>query len=101
MDPWKRKGHGLLGFHPNHVHYISMLMLHEIATSVCACVWPKITSVCTLSKGFQVFVVICDFHLRHSHYWCLALKLQGINTHQKVCNSSSSFMFKSSPCHAR
>ena len=46
MDPWKRKGHGLLGFHPNHVHYISMLMLHEIATSVtsvtsvCACVWP-------------------------------------------------------------
>ena len=38
MDPWKRKGHGLLGFHPNHVHYISMLMLHEIATSGTSCV---------------------------------------------------------------
>ena len=57
MDPWKRKGHGLLGFHPNHVHYISMLMLHEMPTRVTSgtsCVsfgvWPKITSVCTLSK---------------------------------------------------
>ena len=63
MDRWKRKGHGLLGFHPNHVHYISMLMLHEIATSVTSvvlCVWP-IFYVCMHSlKVFQVFVVICD-----------------------------------------
>jgi len=54
MDPWKRKGHGLLGFHPNHVHYISMLMLHEIATSgtscVRLCVWPISMCVYTLSK---------------------------------------------------
>ena len=60
MDPWKRKGHGLLGFHPNHAHYISMLMLHEIATSVVLCVWP-IFYVCIHSlKVFQEFVVICD-----------------------------------------
>ena len=51
MDPWKRKGHGLLGFHPNHAHYISMLMLHEIATSVVLCVWP-IFYVCILSQSF-------------------------------------------------
>ena len=51
----ERKGHGLLGFHPNHAHYISMLMEHEMATSelVCvrACVWPKI-QVCILSQSF-------------------------------------------------
>ena len=59
MDPWKRKGHGLLGFHPNHVHYISMLMLHEMPTSVtsvtrkyvCLCVTDFI-SVYTLSQSF-------------------------------------------------
>ena len=49
MDPWKRKGHGLLGFHPNHVHYISMLMLHEIATSGTSCVR---LCVYTLSQSF-------------------------------------------------
>ena len=60
MDPWKRKGHGLLGFHPNHVHYISMLMLHEIATSVVfVCV--AVFYVCIHSLNvFQEFVVICD-----------------------------------------
>jgi len=57
MDPWKRKGHGLLGFHPNHVHYISMLMLHEIATSelvslVCVLVCGRFYSVYTLSQSF-------------------------------------------------
>ena len=46
MDPWKRKGHGLLGFHPNHVHYISMLMLHEMATSV-----TSVTRVCVFVCG--------------------------------------------------
>ena len=53
MGPWKRKGHGLLGFHPNHVHYISMLMVHEMVTSelvcVCLCVAEN-TSVYSLSK---------------------------------------------------
>ena len=34
----ERKGHGLLGFHPNHAHYISMLMEHEMATSELVCV---------------------------------------------------------------
>ena len=57
MDPWKRKGHGLLGFHPNHVHYISMLMVHEMATSelvcVCLCVAEN-TSVYTLSKFSKI-----------------------------------------------
>ena len=54
MDPWKRKGHGLLGFHPNHVHYISMLMLHEIATSelVWFCVCGRFLCVYTLSQSF-------------------------------------------------
>ena len=55
MDPWKRKGHGLLGFHPNYVHYISMLMLHEIATSGTSCVRlcvADFTSVYILSQSF-------------------------------------------------
>ena len=56
MDPWKRKGHGLLGFHPNHVHYISMLMLHEMATSVtsvCVLCVTDFISVYTLSLKFS------------------------------------------------
>ena len=60
MDLWKRKGHGLLGFHPNHVHYISMLMLHEIATSVVfVCVADFYVCIHSL-KVFQEFVVFCD-----------------------------------------
>ena len=60
MDPWKRKGHGLLGFHLNHVHYISMLMLHEIATSVCMLVCGRKYKCVYSLKVFQEFVVICD-----------------------------------------
>ena len=47
------KGHGLLGFHPNHAHYISMLMEHEMATSELVCVLVcgrKLVCVYTLSK---------------------------------------------------
>ena len=55
MDPWKRKGHGLLGFHPNHAHYISMLMEHEMATSGTSCVrlrCGRFLCVYTLSQSF-------------------------------------------------
>ena len=52
----ERKRHGLLGFHPNHAHYISMLMEHEMVASVtselmcvCLCVAEN-TSVYSLSK---------------------------------------------------
>ena len=51
----ERKRHGLLGFHPNHAHYISMLMLHEIATSGTSCVsfvCGQKLQVCVLSQSF-------------------------------------------------
>ena len=59
----ERKGHGLLGFHPNHAHYISMLMEHEMATSELVCVSLCVAEIykCVYSlKVFQEFVVFCD-----------------------------------------
>ena len=62
----ERKRHGLLGFHPNHAHYIKKHMMQEIGPKKCD------TSCVRLSGGrfhkkvyyslkvFQVFVVICD-----------------------------------------
>ena len=107
----ERKRHGLLGFHPNHAHYISMLMEHErekkdslrkklVFQCVCACVWPKIQECVYSLKVFQEFVV---FVIPFEAFTLLVLGPQTPKnpTQQRYVISSNSFMLKCSPCHVR
>ena len=90
------KGHGYQGLHgcnPNPPHYIKESLALEIDQFCVRTRVGRFQEVFYYSLKFQRFVVICDFHLRHPHYQCQALKFQAINHYQKVCNSASFLCF--------